>query len=269
MPYFEHDGLRFHYLDSGGGTPFVLQHGLGADARQPRDLYRPQAGIRFLALDSRGHGETQPLGDEARLTFDTLADDVAALLTHLGLARAVMGGMSLGAGVALNFALRYPERTLGLVLSRPAWLDAPLPENVRGLPLVAGYLRQHGAAEGLARFLASADYARIRQQTPDLADSLARQFADPRAEAAVARLERLPNDAPSRRRADWARIAVPALILLTRNDTLHPATYAETLARAIPGAVLRELTPRAVSEERYRLDTQQELGEFLSAHFAG
>ena len=49
----------------------------------------------------------------------------------LRLEQAVVGGISLGSAVAVNTALRYPERVLGLVLSRPAWIDRPLPENVR------------------------------------------------------------------------------------------------------------------------------------------
>jgi pimeloyl-ACP methyl ester carboxylesterase len=268
MPYFHHAGLRFHYLDEGSGTAFVFQHGLGANARLVRDLYRPQPGIRFLALDCRGHGETQPLGPEDLLAFDTLADDVAALLTHLDLPAAVVGGISLGAGLALNFGLRHPQRTLGLVLSRPAWLDRPLPDNLRLLPWVAGFIRRYGAAEGLARLKANADYDLLLSRQPDLADSLAGQFDAERAETDVARLERLPNDAPSRGRDAWKTIAVPTLVLLTRQDSVHPAAYAETLAASIPGALLRELTPRTVNEDGYRLDTQAQIAEFLQARFA-
>jgi pimeloyl-ACP methyl ester carboxylesterase len=268
MPFFHHAGLRFHYLDQGSGTPFVLQHGLGANARLVRDLYRPQPGIRFLAIDCRGHGETQPLGAEDHLTFDVLADDLAALLAQLDLPGAVVGGISLGAGLALNFGLRYPERTLGLVLSRPAWLDQPLPDNLRLLPWVAGFIRRYGAAEGRARFLADAGYDLLRSRQPDLANALASQFDAERAESNVARLERLPNDAPSRSREAWKSIAVPTLVLLTRQDSVHPAGYAETLAAAIPGALLRELTPRTVDEDGYRLDTQAQIAEFLQTRFA-
>jgi pimeloyl-ACP methyl ester carboxylesterase len=245
MPFFHHAGLRFHYLDEGSGTPFVLQHGLGANARQVRDLYRPVPGIRFLALDCRGHGETQPLGPEDQLTFDTLAGDVAGLLQHLDLPGAVVGGISLGAGLALNFGLRYPARTLGLVLSRPAWLDRPLPDNLRLLPWVASFIRRYGTAEGLARFLSNADYELLRARQPDLADSLASQFDADRAETDVA-----------------------PLVLLTRQDSVHPAAYAQDLAAAIPGAILRELTPRTVDEDRYRLETQARIVEFLQTQVA-
>ena len=64
----------------------------------------------------------------------------------------MIGGISLGSAVAVNVALRYPERVLGLVLSRPAWIDRPLPENVQLYSTIADLLQSVGAKEGLERF---------------------------------------------------------------------------------------------------------------------
>jgi pimeloyl-ACP methyl ester carboxylesterase len=267
VPTFAHDSLQFHYLDQGAGTPFIFQHGLGANVHQPEDLFRPKPGFRFSSMDCRNHGETQPKSDPDKLNFNTFADDLRSLLAHLGSTRAIMGGISLGAGVALNFALRYPEMVLGLVLSRPAWLDTPAPENSRGIPAAAGFIRKYGASEGLVRFKQSDVYRAVEQESPDSAVSLASQFADPRAEEAVDRLERLPADAPNRDASEWATIRVPTLVLGTGRDLIHPYAYAETLTRAIPGATLKELTPKSVSPERYRLDTQDAIDDFLQQHF--
>src|SRR3954469_5820695 len=129
MPTFDHDGLAFHYRDEGRGLPFVFQHGLGGDVSQPFGLYSPPAGVRLIAFDARAHGETRPVGDPKKISLAEFADDLVALLDHLGIDRAVVGGVSMGAAVALSAALRHPARVEGLVLSRPAWLDRPLPEN--------------------------------------------------------------------------------------------------------------------------------------------
>jgi pimeloyl-ACP methyl ester carboxylesterase len=267
MPSFERDGLRFHYLDQGQGTPFIFQHGLGGTVQQPADLCAPVPGIRFLALDSRGHGETRPVGDPARWSFCTFADDVLALLAHLGERQAVVGGISMGAGIALNFALRYPESALGLVLVRPAWLESPLPPNLRLYPVIAGLIRQYGPADGLERFRASGAPDAIRAESPDVADSLIGQFTEPRAAEAVARLECLPNDAPNRRRGEWATVRVPALVLANKMDPVHPYDYGPTLAAALPAAAFREITPKSVSKAQYRQDVQRLLSAFLSARF--
>ena len=120
--YFRHDNLDFHYLDVGSGLPFVFQHGLGGDVSQPFELYAPQPGVRLLTMDSRGHGMTRPIGAAEKFSFASFADDLWALLDHLDLQKAVVGGISMGAGVALNFALRYPERAVGLCsFGRPGW----------------------------------------------------------------------------------------------------------------------------------------------------
>lgn len=268
MPFFDHAGLRFHYLDSGPGLPVVLQHGLGANVHQTEELYRPGPGFRFLAMDVRDHGETQPLSDPALLTFNTLADDLGSLLDHLGIAQAVIGGVSLGAGIALNFTLRYPARVRALVLSRPAWLDQPLPENLHGLVSAAHFIREYGAADGLTHFQASDAYAAVERQSADSANSLIKQFNDPRAAEAVDRLERIPLDAPNRDRAAWATIRVPTLVLTTQRDLIHPHAYGVALAEAIPGAEQHELTPQSVSREQYQADTHARLTAFLNHYFA-
>ena len=116
MPFFDRDGLEFHFRDEGHGLPFVFQHGLGGDLNQPFGLYRPAAGVRLIAFDMRGHGETRPLGDVDKLTIATLADDLIGLPRSSRDRTGGVGGISLGAAVAVNVALRYPERVLGLVL---------------------------------------------------------------------------------------------------------------------------------------------------------
>ena len=117
MPAFERSGLAFYYLDEGdpSGRPFVFQHGLGGDVSQPAGAFPPPSGIRLLSLDCRGQGGTRPLGPVDKLFFSSFADDVAALMDHLVLQRAVVGGISMGAGVALNLASRCPKRAAGLV----------------------------------------------------------------------------------------------------------------------------------------------------------
>ena len=116
MPVAEVNGQRLHYEDTGGsGTPLVLGHGFLMDS----DMFEPQrralAGShRVITWDQRGHGRTE--SDGRPFTYWDSAVDLAGLLDHLHVDRAVVGGISQGGFVALRFALRYPERTQGLVL---------------------------------------------------------------------------------------------------------------------------------------------------------
>lgn len=267
MPFIKHDGLTFHYHDQGQGTPFIFQHGLGGDVNQPFGLLRPLPGFRLLAFDCRGHGETRPVGALAKMNLASFADDVCMLMDHLGLPQAIVGGISMGAAVALNFALRFPDRLIGLVLSRPAWLDRPTASNAKLYGHIAQLIRQHGATRGLELFMQSTQYADALHVSSDAAASLAGQFQDPRAEEAVIRLERIPRDAPNRDRREWAALKVPTLVLASRQDPIHPFQYAQIIAQVIPDAALRELTPKSVNREQHAADVQRCIGAFLQHHF--
>jgi pimeloyl-ACP methyl ester carboxylesterase len=275
MASFKHDGIDFHYLDVGQGVPFVFQHGLGGDVRQPAALFRPPVGVRLLCLDARAHGRTQPLGDPSALTFDVLGDDLIAWLDYLGLARAVIGGISMGAGVALNVAVRYPERVAGLVLSRPAWLDGPMPpENVARYATLARLLRAVGVAgdrhqalrRALAEFEASDDYRELLASSPDTAQSLRGQLTNERAVAAVARLERLPADRPLADLRAVAAIRAPALVLAHWQDPIHRFEFGAALAGAIRRARLVEVTPKSIDRERHAAEVHGCVEAFLSRY---
>jgi len=268
MPFFQHDGLRFYYEERGTGIPFVFQHGLGGDVGQPIGIFKPPPGFRLLSMDCRAHGETRPLGDPNKIRLNCFADDLLELLDRLELARVIVGGISMGAAVSLNFTLRYPERVIGLVLSRPAWLDKPMEQNMEIYTFIARLIRKHGPAQGLREFKESSQYSTILKQSPDSANSLVGQFENPRAQEAVVRLERIPGDAPNWDRREWTLIKVPTLILASRQDPIHPFEYGEALAQTIPGAELRELTPKSVNKELHVKDVQQFLENFLIRHFS-
>jgi pimeloyl-ACP methyl ester carboxylesterase len=267
MPFFERDGLRFHYRAEGHGLPLVFQHGLGGDVSQPFGLFQPPSRVRLVAFDARGHGATRPLGDPEKIALGAFADDLVALLDHLGLEAAIVGGVSMGAAVALNTTLRYPDRVLGLILSRPAWLDQPRPPNAQVYLRIAQLIREQGAQEGLRRFRQTPEFRDLLRDSPDCAQSLVSQFEHPRAEECIVRLERIPQDTPCRDRAAWRSIRVPTLILGNKQDPIHPWEYAEAHAQGIPRAELRELTPKSVSLERHAKDVQRALEDFLRRHF--
>ena len=267
MSFFPHDALQFHYQRSGQGIPFIFQHGLGGDLSQPVGIFTPPQGIELLSFDFRAHGETRPLGNPDNLSFASFADDLKAFMDQMKLERAVVGGISMGAGVALNFGLRFPERVLGLVLSRAAWLDGAAPQNVKIFMNVSQAIGQHGAKRGLEPFKFSDAYREVLQESPDVAASLLKQFESPRAEETYLRLGRMPKDAPSYDRREWKSIQVPTLVLANRQDPIHPYEYGEVIAQHIPGAELREITSKSVSVARHEKETQTFVQDFLQRHF--
>lgn len=264
MQLWRHDGLDFRYREAGAGVPFFFQHGLGGDVEQPFGLLTPPPGVRLLAVDCRAHGQTRPIGDPDKISLAAFADDLAALMDHLALERAVVGGISMGAAVALNFALRYPDRVLGLVISRPAWLAGPMPQNAEIYATIARLIRRHGPSAGLELFVQTDAYQATFRESPDAARSLLGQFTHPRAAEAVVRLERIPQDSPCRDLAELQSLSMPTLVMANRQDPIHPFEFGTILAKAIPGAQLRELTPKSQSTDRHRADVQAAVEEFLA-----
>jgi 3-oxoadipate enol-lactonase len=116
MPYAEVNGQRLRFDDSGGqGQPVILSHGFLMD----REMFAPQLSalapeFRVIAWDERGFGETE--FDAEPFTYWDLARDCLGLLEHLGIERAVLGGMSQGGFLSLRAALLAPERVRALVL---------------------------------------------------------------------------------------------------------------------------------------------------------
>lgn len=117
--YADVNGIHLYYEVHGapvaGKAPLVLLHGgLGAIEMFGPNLPMLAKGRQLIALDLHGHGRT-PLGNRP-FRIESMADDVAALVAKLGLGRADVMGYSLGAGVALQTAIRHPEIVNRLVL---------------------------------------------------------------------------------------------------------------------------------------------------------
>ena len=263
MPRFAHHGFTFHYVDSGNGIPFVFQHGLGGSAGQAVDLIPQLEGIRVLSLDCRNHGLTEPSRTAAQLGFAPFAGDLAALLDHLGLAHAYFGGVSMGAALSLRMALDHPQRVRGLLLVRPAWLDGPMPAR-EWLTTVARLIREHGPARGRALLAASEAFQRLQESAPDPADSLLRQFDAPQAAQRVARLEVMPMDAPIPSLGDLQKLCIPAHVIATDRDPIHPLDLARTLAAALPAATFQQVIAKSDNLARHTEEARTAIAAWLA-----
>jgi len=141
--YADVNGLKLYYEPHGAGAPLVLLHG-GAGAIEMFSAVLPllAAGRRVIAVDLQAHGRTADI--DRPMSYEAMADDIGALITHLGLAQADVMGYSLGGGVALQTAIRHPEQVRKLVLvSTPCRRQGWYPEVLAGMSAGMG----PGAAE--------------------------------------------------------------------------------------------------------------------------
>jgi pimeloyl-ACP methyl ester carboxylesterase len=255
------DGCRLAYESVGEGLPVVWQHGLGANRRQPADVFPDVQGIRRITLECRGHGDSE-LGDARRLSIATFTEDAIALMNHLGVRKAVVGGISLGGAIALRRAALHPERTCGLVIARPAWIDGPSPETMSPYAVVAEYIAESGTEKGLERFLRSDVLRKVQRVSPDNALSLQAYFAQANPGSTVQLLSRIAKDAPAV--GDLiSTISVPALIIANDQEFVHPLDYALAVQSKLPHSQLRIITSKTIDASAYRKEFALALREFL------
>jgi len=245
--WFEWNGRRLAYEAYGeGDRTVVLLHGLLMDARINRGLAGELAGggYRVVLLDLLGHGASDKPDHAAEYRIDVYADQVLALLDHLGLDRVVVGGLSLGANVSLHLAAHHPERVLGLVLEMPV-LERAVP--AAALTFVPALLLVH-YAEPVARVVSSLT-ARAGRVLPDrLAGLLAPLASPPAATTAVLHGILVGPTVPTveERRS----VRAPALVLGHHADLIHPFDDAAALVRVLPHGRLVEA--RSIIELRVR-----------------
>ena len=122
MQSFDSDGVGIAYSDEGEGEPILLIHGFASNvAANWRDVgwigALAAAGRRVIALDNRGHGQSEKLYDPSCYGAPSMAEDARRLLDHLGIARADVMGYSMGARIATFLLLRHQQRVRSAILA--------------------------------------------------------------------------------------------------------------------------------------------------------
>src|SRR5207247_10316103 len=109
------NGIELGYQEFGQGKPLILLHGgFGSLEMFGPNIDLLAKGRKVIGVDLQSHGRS-PAADR-EMTFEAMADDIAALIPHLGLERAAIMGFSLGGGVALRTAIQHPAVVARLVL---------------------------------------------------------------------------------------------------------------------------------------------------------
>jgi pimeloyl-ACP methyl ester carboxylesterase len=216
---FDSGGVRIAFLDEGAGAPILLIHGFASSMRfnwiDPGWVsLLARNGFRVVALDNRGHGDSEKLYDVAAYGAPLMAEDARRLLDHLGIERADVMGYSMGARVTAFLALAHPARVRSAIFGG----------------LGGNMLRPMQGTDKIAQALEAASI-------DDVAEAYARTFrafadrtgSDRKGLAACIRSAREPLTVEM-----VARIACPVLVATGTEDVVGGS--AEELAAVIPGA---------------------------------
>lgn len=248
--FFESNGARLGFSDTGAGLPLVFLHPTPLDRAYWLPLIDNLAGVRAIVPDLRGHGSSElgelPAGgfslvpDAPLLTMAQLSEDVIALLNHLGIAEAVFVGCSIGGYVLLDLWRKAPERVkaLAFVCSKPQ-PDTEANLSRRAATIALG---RSGGIESLFDAMTQALIgATTRARNPEIIPAVrARMTLTPEALAAVqAGLATRPNSLPT-----VATIHVPTLVIAGGEDSTSTPAEMEAF-RTAPGGCEFHLLPDA------------------------
>ena len=234
---FVHDGHRLVYNEYGSGArPFLLLPGL----LLPQTMHRPLAqalaerGNRVITLDLLGHGASDRPRDMWRYSMPLFGAQAVALLDHLEIDEAVVGGTSLGANVTLEAAVLAPDRMRGLVIEMPVLDNALLGCALAFTPLLVSLT----FGEPLTR-LVSRLASRVPRGLTHLADvGLDWISQDPAPSAAVLQGLFFGRVAPPR--SERSRIEARSLVIGHGRDPVHPFSDSDALVRELRNGRLIE-----------------------------
>jgi pimeloyl-ACP methyl ester carboxylesterase len=264
MPEFDFNGNRISYDEYGAGErPLVLIHGLLMNRRMFDRLGPAMAerGNRVISVDLLGHGRSDRPADMSQYSMTFFARQVEALLDHLDLDDAVIGGTSLGANVTLELAYLEPKRVKAMMIEMPVLDNALLAAAVIFTPMMIG-LR---FGEPFLKLVA-AGARRIPRSNPLLDIGLDWIRQDPAPSEAVLEGLFLGSSAPHRQFR--VQMEQPTLVIGHHADPLHPFSDAGMLAEELPN--VRLIEANSILEWRIspnRLDG--ELARFLDDVWQG
>lgn len=221
-------------LEGGAGRALLLVHAfpLGAAMWRPQIAAVPD-GWRFLAPDLRGFGGACPVPPAT--SMDAHAGDLVGLLDALGLARAVVCGLSMGGYVAFALHRLASDRIAGLVLcDTRAEADTPeARDNRRAMRDLLGRRGPRVVADLMLPRLLGDTTRRVSPGLADVVRGLVEANAAEGIDAAIEALMSRPDATPQ-----LSGIRIPVLVVAGEEDTLTPIAFHETLRDGIPGARL-------------------------------
>lgn len=252
MRFFNSDGVSIAYIDvpphEGEGEPILLIHGFASthavnwvNTLWVKTLTR--AGCRVIALDNRGHGESEKLHDPDAYHSNTMAEDALRLLDHLGIGRADVMGYSMGARITAHMALLAPQRMRSAILGG---LGIHLVEGV-GLPL--------GIADAME--------ARSLDDLSDPMQRMFRAFAEQNGNDLKALSACIRGSRQALTPAEIATIRLPVLVAVGTKDDVAGSPH--PLVEMMPNAKALDIPGRdhnlAVGDKVYK----QGVLDFLAA----
>jgi pimeloyl-ACP methyl ester carboxylesterase len=268
MPTARVNGVELYYEETGSGFPLIWSHEFGGDYRswEPQVRYFSRR-YRVITYNYRGYPPSSVPSDPPAYRNEILVEDLAALMRHLGIQRAHIGGLSMGGNVALNFGIRYPEMAASLVIAGCGSGTVNREAFVRECENRARLFLEKGAGAAADDFAGLASRRGFADKDPrGWAEFLAQvREHSPEGSAHMLRGVQIRRKTVYELEAELKTLMVPALIVVGDQDEpcLEPGLF---MKRHIPhaGLVILPMTGHTANIEEPALFNLH-VSEFLTA----
>lgn len=227
---------------TGEGPPVVLCHGVTATRRYVLHGSRalPRAGYTVVTYDARGHGESDPAPAGQGYGYPQLVEDLARVVdSQVGEERFFLAGHSMGAHTAVAYALRHPQRLLGLTVIGPTYTGAIEPTSLEYWDGLAAALEDDGV-DGFVAYIGAKQGVDPRRRDSILRFTRERLLRQKHPESLVEALREVPRSRPFESMEELRALRIPALVVASNDadDPGHPYAAAAAYAEALPTARL-------------------------------
>jgi pimeloyl-ACP methyl ester carboxylesterase len=267
MPSFSHNVNEIHYDERGKGRSLLFLHGLAADKTQGEQALDGLSGYRLITVDMPGHGKSDLSADcdlDQQVGFNAYSDVAAALLEHLGIHSAIVGGISMGAGIALHLALSQPKRVKALLLIRPAWLDRPGRPQLTVIEDIGNWIVDGGTDAAVLQLIEHPVYKSAIRDNPACAASLIAAINRPQSKERATVLYRMVEDKPISAIGKLKKCTIPALVVGNNADPLHPAMIAREICGALANARYFHAPPKYLEPDEHKTAVIKHIEQFLN-----
>jgi len=239
--------------------PLVFLHGLGADHHQVEAMI---VYDRLITFDLPAHGEV-PL-PQTHLSFSLMAQFVEERLAELRIEEFVLGGISMGAAVALRVALDQPDRCKGLLEVRPAWDCEGMPEsNQKMFRDIGNLLKVHNHDDAKQLYSESSDFIKFKKRYPYNAIRMIDLFEEKNAELNCRKYLEITEDHPFDL-TEVNQIEFPVCIIATRYDPLHSFALAKHLAKQLQNAEFSEIIAKPIDAIKHQQQLNHRVDRFMN-----
>jgi len=249
-----------HLIDIGKGKAIIFQHGLASSSLQVQILLEGLSDYRLICVDCPGHGKSE-LDAAINPSFQYYTEVIIEVMDRLGITKTILGGLSMGAGIAVHAAINFPDRVEALILHRPAWLEKSNPVNLNILNIALEYIDH---SNGKEYFKQTEAYKTLQDYLPLAANSVLGVFSQDQRKNISRVISSMYKDVPFSSLESIREIEVPMLIMGNEYDPLHPFEISVEIDRYASQSTLHKITSRYINPELHKKQVHSHIINFLN-----